>query len=76
MSYRYINVTPKSAAMDVVADPLSEYSQGVTRETRIASAAPELLAAVQLLLSLHIAHHNAPEHVAARAAVTYATEQA
>jgi hypothetical protein len=40
---------------------------------RLIAAAPDLLAALQELLALHIAHHNAIEHAAARAAIRKAT---
>ncbi len=36
-------------------------------------AAPDLLAALQALLNLHVAHHNNPLHAAARRAVRLAT---
>jgi len=36
-------------------------------------AAPDLLAALQALLDLHIAHHNNPLHAVARAAIRKAT---
>lgn len=35
-------------------------------DTRLIQAAPKLLALVQELLKLHIAHHNLPTHAAAR----------
>lgn len=40
---------------------------------RLIAAAPDLLEALNALLSIHIAHHNDPIHVAARAAVSKAT---
>ena len=43
---------------------------------RLIAAAPDLLAALLGMLSLHIAHHNNPEHAAARAAIAKATEPA
>jgi hypothetical protein len=39
---------------------------------RLIAAAPDLLAALDALLALHIAHHNNPAHVAARAAIAKA----
>jgi len=39
---------------------------------RLIAAAPELLDALQSLLTLHIAHHNMPEHAAARAVIAKA----
>lgn len=38
-------------------------------------AARELLEALEALLGMHIAHHNAPEHAAARAAIAKARGQ-
>ena len=40
------------------------------------AAAPDLLAALQELLALHIAHHNAIEHAAARKLIRRATGDA
>ena len=42
------------------------------RRSRLADAAPDLLAAVKALLDMHIAHHNSPVHAAARAAIVKA----
>lgn len=42
---------------------------------RLIAAAPELLASLQELLELHIAHHNNPAHVSARAAIAKARGQ-
>lgn len=39
------------------------------------SVVPELLAALEELLELHIAHHNNPAHVSARAAIAKARGQ-
>lgn len=43
---------------------------------RLIAAAPDLLAALQELLALHIAHHNAIEHAAARKLIRRATGDA
>jgi hypothetical protein len=45
----------------------------VKADRALQAAAPDLLSAVVALLDLHIAHHNNPEHVAARAAIAKAT---
>lgn len=44
-------------------------------DARLIAAAPELLASLQELLELHIAHHNNPAHVSARAAIAKARGQ-
>ena len=43
---------------------------------RLIAAAPDLLASLQELLALHIAHHNAIEHAAARKLIRRATGDA
>lgn len=40
------------------------------------AAAPDMLAALEELLALHIAHHNNPAHVRARAAIALASGRA
>ena len=39
---------------------------------RLIAAAPDLLASLRDVLALHLAHHNNPVHVAARAAIAKA----
>jgi hypothetical protein len=48
-------------------------NQAILKSLLLKEAAPELLAALQELLTLHIAHHNHPTHAAARAAIARAT---
>ena len=43
------------------------------QNARLIAAAPDLLATVRELLALHIAHHNAIEHAAARKVIAKAT---
>ena len=45
MSYRYITVSAKIESLDVILK--REYAEGVERESRIAEAAPALLAALE-----------------------------
>lgn len=56
-------------AMDCV-DPKA------ARERSVRDAAPDLLDALQDLLTRHIAHHNEPGHVRARAAIAKAEGRA
>ena len=45
-------------------------------DAALIAAAPEMLASLQELLALHIAHHNAIEHAAARKLIRRATGDA
>ena len=67
--YKFITVNPIPAALGDILEADSFTNLNIRRETALALAAPDLLAAVEGLLSLHLPHHNEPAHVAARAAV-------
>lgn len=60
----------------LIPDVQFEHQETVQADARLIAAAPELFAALQTLLTLHIAHHNMPEHAAARAAIARATGEA
>tara|TARA_R110000868_G_scaffold187780_4_gene430353 strand:- start:2478 stop:2699 length:222 start_codon:yes stop_codon:yes gene_type:complete len=47
-------------------------NQAILKNLLLTEAAPELLAALQSMLGLHIAHHNHPIHAAARAIIARA----
>jgi hypothetical protein len=47
MPYRYIAITPRPAPLDEITSDDSAYTVGVIAETRLANAAPELLAALR-----------------------------
>ena len=59
----------------VIAD--TDFGSASTAEkvqrAQLIAAAPDLLAALQSLLALHIAHHNAIEHAHARKVIARAT---
>ena len=47
MTYKYINIVPKSELLNAVIDANSTYSLGVNEETLIAMSAPHLLEALK-----------------------------
>lgn len=53
-------------------NPVHVCGPALPDDARLIAAAPELLASLQELLELHIAHHNNPAHVSARAVIAKA----
>ena len=73
-----------SAAWEVITSPTDAEMSAVhgvylvadnlpLDDAQLIAAAPYLLAALQSLLTLHIAHHNAIEHAHARKVIARAT---
>ena len=61
----------KGHMVAIVHNPASNPAEGA-RIAALMAAAPELLAALEAVLELHIAHHNHPTHAAARATIARA----
>ena len=76
----YDGVSPTTGAHIIhvaegeIAETFGDWSgpEAAEANARLIAAAPDLLAALSDLLELHVAHHNAQQHAAARAAIAKA----